>query len=251
MNDELKIIIEKAYSLFKSYRVGTSLSVCSCCVGEADVHAILAVPLRKLSASTLRRGYYESASDGTDLELHEMKHFLPRVLELIADAEDLTHSVELNLSRLQIAEKPHRWTSDEIALLNRFAKAQFSQAIVQYPPQNWIGVSELLVMYDAAGISVEPLLASLLTSDCLAASLQLHDFLDFCEFDDQGRIFSIGNAFAKPTLSKQVIAWLKEPTTIEIWCNRIENQLLVGGLLDDKHACNLSCTYEILKKQND
>ena len=81
-------IIEAAYELFALYTLGTSLDVCKvCCVTDKDEQLLLTTPLRETSRDMLSNGYFCSAHGHARQENWEMKHFLPRVLELVSEFE--------------------------------------------------------------------------------------------------------------------------------------------------------------------
>ena len=112
----LNEIVEKSYKLFESYTIGQTLDVCKrCCVSDADEALLVNTPLREVSSLVLRSGYFESARAYTDRELWEMKHFLPKVLELVSEFDFPCASTEEVFMRLEL-HKPERWTSEELQL---------------------------------------------------------------------------------------------------------------------------------------
>jgi len=116
---ELNELIEKASKIFESYKIGKTLAVCkACCVTDDEEAELVNSPLRTTTSNILWRAYYESARNFSDRELLEMKHFLPRVLELVNNFDVPCHSPEIVFTRLGL-HKPEQWKKRRNSIIDR------------------------------------------------------------------------------------------------------------------------------------
>lgn len=105
---DLETLMEEAYSLFAPYTIGSTLCVCkACCVTDAEEQALVAAPLRQVSCELLQYGYFDSVCYHSDREHWELKHFLPRVLELVSQFEFPRFTPEVLFDRLDF-DQPTR-----------------------------------------------------------------------------------------------------------------------------------------------
>jgi hypothetical protein len=248
MNLKLQKIVEEAYELFQGYRIGKELHLCSHCVSDEEMIQLINTPLREVSAQLMNLSYYFSAHDGTAQELHEMKHFLPRVMELVAHRQDVTHSTELNFDRLQIVGKPGSWSNTEIELLNCFAEEHFLMCITEYPSINGFDAQSVFVMYGYAGLNIEALLNSWLSLESTNAVLHLYDFLRWCDFDKFGKIIHLRNAFASEKVSEIAVEWLNSSDTVRHFIKLIERLRAEDALakISDENSNKVNRTYQMI-----
>ncbi|MFS1523840.1 hypothetical protein ACL7TT_06950 [Microbulbifer sp. 2304DJ12-6] len=106
----LQTAIENAYDTFARYPRSADISGCPCCVLEEDHKALNSAPLGELTSSDLERFVHKAMTTwgGDD----DFKHFLPRILELIATDMPLAHYSEVIAGKLVYAEW-HRWPEPE------------------------------------------------------------------------------------------------------------------------------------------
>gem|GEM_PF-861358 len=81
---ELTAAIENSYRTFAVYPLRTDTGPCSCCHSPQDNHRLCAKPLRMLGPKDLRTYAYDALYTWGD-EV-DFKHFLPRIMELLAQA---------------------------------------------------------------------------------------------------------------------------------------------------------------------
>ncbi|MDP5210916.1 hypothetical protein [Microbulbifer sp. 2205BS26-8] len=106
----LQAAIENAYTTFARYPRSADISGCPCCVSEEDQKALRRAPLRELTSNDLDRYAIKAMTTwGGD---EDFKHFLPRLLELIATNAPLAHCSEVIAGKLVEAEW-HRWSEPE------------------------------------------------------------------------------------------------------------------------------------------
>ncbi|WP_353777023.1 hypothetical protein [Winogradskyella sp. 3972H.M.0a.05] len=84
MNNQELDTINNLYKVFSPYTVIGDLSdrSCPCCIDRLDRKALFSKPLRELSEDDL--GFYMRKAITTLGSVNDYKHFLPRILELVA-----------------------------------------------------------------------------------------------------------------------------------------------------------------------
>lgn len=78
--------IERLYETFASYPLRHPVIGCPCCVSRADQERIASKVLRQLDGYDLERFTWKAMSTWGDED--DFKHFLPRILELLSDAQE-------------------------------------------------------------------------------------------------------------------------------------------------------------------
>jgi hypothetical protein len=238
-------LIEAAYSLFAPYALGTTLSVCkACCVSDAHEQALLRAPLREASQQVLSDGFFVSARDNSDQERWEMKHFLPRVLELATQFEFPVHSVEITLIRLDLNQPAH-WPAAERQLLAAFARTYFEACLTIYPLPEGHQLSDILIMFGLAHFDLTPLLHSWATANTPTSLAHLADLL-LDELDNTPpKVLKLSNPFSTSFVDQQLRAWLSDPAVRATLLGQVE-QTLLNQPLPDEEATRLSWAYDVL-----
>ncbi|GGD60194.1 hypothetical protein GCM10011514_25170 [Emticicia aquatilis] len=227
----LEEVIEKSYKLFESYTIGQTLDVCKrCCVSDADEARLVNTPLREVSSSVLRAGYFESARAYTDRELWEMKHFLPRVLELVSNFDFPCVSVEEVFLRLEL-HQPKRWTSEELQLLQDFSVEFFKKCLSYYPySPDGDDISTYLTMFGVAHFPVRPILDAWTNAENTESTLLFKDFV-INEFNYQtSSYFETQNE--NETFNEIVSNWLNDAAVKSKFSIKIDSILAEHQNLD-------------------
>lgn len=209
----LRAAVADAYRVFKRHTtMPPLLDVCTgCCVSEKDERALREWPLRELTA----RHFYEyngSARSAVHQPVKELAHLLPRMLELLAEGQDIHHSIELSLDRLGSCP-PDSWTDAEQQVLDRFALAYFDCVLHGGPlcdPGNWDeNALDVLVMFDIGGIDIDPLLALWLRSDDPVTAVEFvrSSHWDFWMARDYSNPFASG----RPDFRRRIRDWMLAP----------------------------------------
>ena len=160
MSDEMRKIIEACYQHFSKFQKPSQLSVCSCgfCVSSSDVEYLLSQSLKEILVSKI---YCYMDDIGEDsISAPEILYFLPRVLELIAYNEHVAMCTELYLQKFGKI-KPNHLDQKDFELVNHFALQfwmDWLQSVSERTTQNNYELSEVLVMFAYANLSIEPLL---------------------------------------------------------------------------------------------
>lgn len=155
----LELAVRRAYDVFGEHKAPNApLNVCTyCCMSEELEREMRTLPLRELTA----RHFYEYCTGAMgDMEqpMAEIRYLLPRWLELISEGKETHHSIELTLDR--VGRRPAgSLTGEEFSVLDEFMLAYFDQLLSKGDPNDWWSDPlSLLIMADAGGLSVTPLL---------------------------------------------------------------------------------------------
>jgi hypothetical protein len=168
MTPELQATVEQAYKLFAGYTVGSTLSVCNCnvCMTKETERELASTPLRDISSRLLAE-YTNSAHTWDDDQIaREMRHFLPRYLELIAfnDPPD-NMGLDICLRRLQYAEWRTKWPREQVELLDRYFDALTRSSLLRLDLIRWkegsslaFDIADLMTMIVTAHADIERVL---------------------------------------------------------------------------------------------
>lgn len=130
MNTPLTLAIENLYDVFKNYHVDSvelKNHSCPCCY-DRKVGVLTSKPLQSLTSDDLE--CYQISSIYTIGSIEHYKHFLPRILELIAQPDNELISNFLISDKLAYAE----WTTWPIEEIN--AIESFFEALSEYFTHN-------------------------------------------------------------------------------------------------------------------
>lgn len=126
-------------------------------------------PARELPADYVRDWY--SAAFADDIGHNHVAWFLPRVMEMLCDGQDVASvGNEVAFSRLPRTGFPDRWPERQVAAIDRFALAYLEMKLASDPPLGWGELDLVLCMFGEGGIDIAPLLDRLdaLSDDALA-----------------------------------------------------------------------------------
>ncbi len=213
INQQLEEIIKNAYELFGNYNIGKTLVLCTaCCVTDEEEKELVKTPLKKVSKQLLQGAYYQSARDFSEQELWEMKHFLPRVLELVNNFEFPCLSPEITFTRLDLNET-EKWTKEEAELLKDFSLAYFRKCLSIYPlPTNPFPekISSIIVMFGISYFDLKPILNEWTKMVNVESILHFKNLIfEDIKYEAQ-EPQKLKNSFSTPEVDKIVIDWLKE-----------------------------------------
>lgn len=246
---ELDKLIEQSYKLFEDYTIGKTLQVCkACCVTDAQEAELVNTPLRTVSSNLLWTAYYESASYRSERELWEMKHFLPRVLELVNEFDFPCHSTEIVFTRLQL-DKPERWTKAEMQLLTDFSVLYFGKCLTFYPfSPDGDTIGTYLVMFGIGHFNLKPILTAWENADNIESVLQFNNFfLHDVEYKGQ-EPEKLTNAFSENFVDEVVLNWLKDENVKARFRTKIERIVANGENLDRQTVEESNWVHELLAK---
>jgi hypothetical protein len=246
---KIEKLIEKSYKLFENYTIGKTLQVCkACCVTDEEESELTNTPLRTISSNLLDRAYYFSARNYSDSELWEMKHFLPRVLELVNKFDFPCQSTEIVFTRLDL-DKIEKWTKEEMQLLTDFSVLFFKKCLSFYPySPDGDSIETYLTMFGIAHFDLKPILTAWEDEKNIESLLQFKVFvLNGIEYKVQ-EPYKLINPFSKPFVDEIVIKWLNDKNVKSKFSAKIENEIINNKNLSQETIAELSWTYELLTK---
>lgn len=132
--EALEEAIAGLYATFASYGLRRIITGCPHCVGRADSDALHVRPLGALSPDDLRR--YTTKALTTFGDVDDFKHFLPRLLELLAreveGADTLGYDEEILGGKLALANYAS-WPEAERAAVEAFLDALWAALLARFP----------------------------------------------------------------------------------------------------------------------
>jgi hypothetical protein len=169
MSPELAAAVENAYRVFARYDLRGGVTVCRCnvCVAPDMERQLNTVPLREMSAGLLAE-YTDSAHSFDGKVENDLRHYLPRYFELIAQGSPPTNlDEETCLQRLREADYPRNWGPVEAGAVDRFVVALLRERLatpLSIDAMGYTGYGEdkaetVLCMAAYAGADLAPLLS--------------------------------------------------------------------------------------------
>jgi len=203
----LRPAVAEVYETFRRHAAPPfPLDVClHCCVSEKVERELREWPLERITA----RHFYEynNSAKGLVQPVREVKHLLPRMLDLLAEGEEIHHSIELALVRLGQCPDD-TWDGKERQVLDRFAITYFDGIL--HGERRWYeGPLSVLLMFDIGGFAVQPLLDLWLHSEDPVSTVQFVTETYWHFWKER----QCSNAFAsdRSAFQAQIQAWLLDP----------------------------------------
>lgn len=222
-NLSLDTLIDMAYALF-DYPICGELLVCKpCCISQATEKQLLTTPVadlsRELICDYMDAVHYDNVGN-------QIKHFLPRILQLLADGQDTNHiATELNLQRCHF-EKPC-WQAAELEFIHAFAKRLFADWCDGVRPLS-DNLMAYIDMFCVAGLGQIHHQLFAIWQQHAQSFVALKNFVDCYRFDSYG-IFA-----QNPNFNQDVHHWLNHPNTAAAFLPPLEAQILYNDQLSDK-----------------
>lgn len=238
-------IIEDAYRLFSSYTITSSLSICKPhCVSFEKEKELVNTPLRKVPVELLEQAYFESARNFTEQELWEMKHFLPRVMELVSNFEFPCHSWEIVFDRLDL-DKTVLWTSEEITLFTQFADSFFEKCLCSYPLPGYEKLTTILIMFGNAEDILRKLLCKWQQAEHDESLLHFKDIMLYGIKSSKGGSYKVTNPFVTEKANDIIVTWLASDEIRQVFAKQIEKKIMANSA-DSEALEQLSLLYEMV-----
>lgn len=207
--DELDVLIELSYDVFAHYRPHTPLEVCcrsNCCISEQSYQLIQQIPICQLPANLLYE--YLDAAEGCDPKAlsSEIRYFMPRIFELMAQNCHIRHSTELTLNKCHLEQGV--WLKHEIAIFERFAQLFFIKKL-NHAHSFYIEIFEQLVMFYLSGLSNTSQLLTILLDELVNKNV----LIGFCYEVYYFKNGYYQNSFAPNELIMMIDEWLHDNRT--------------------------------------
>lgn len=161
IENPFQTIIDEFYQVFDYPKPTGFLNVCTCgvCIDEKLELELRTLPLRELTRNHLYN-YNDTAKDPIERP-DELKYFLPRMVELFTEGENLHHSTEIYFQRVGNCQKGS-FTEKEMNLWNKFCYEYLKAFVNIYPYERlkWQqdGVFDCLLMFYIGGANIQPFL---------------------------------------------------------------------------------------------
>ena len=196
----MQALIEQIYHIFRRYPVPQKFVVCcEYCLSQQEQKALRSTSLRAIPYSLINAW---NSSPGPDPQnSDEVRYFLPRLLEFVAQGQfDNIHEV-FSLRRINLASKEN-WREDEWKILQRFA--------CQYMT-DWVSGDEavelqyMLEMFFRADIALAPFLDAINSVPGFWSTVSLACLLNrYCEDYIRDNQDDIDNV-----ITTQINAWAR------------------------------------------
>ena len=142
MRDDLQEAIRNAYAVFPEMKWrGRNATVCPCCVSDLNARDLAKTPRRELTADLVSEylGSAHHVDEGSAGQ--EVRHFLPRIFELLAAGEEVSMSgnecalIRLGRGALGWGEETYRdaWSKREVDAVERFVRAYWLAVLAETP----------------------------------------------------------------------------------------------------------------------
>ncbi|MEU8079127.1 hypothetical protein AB0B31_27240 [Catellatospora citrea] len=173
MHPDLQAAVTELYGAFARHPRAERIGYCGHCVADAEALVLQQVPLRRLTAGDLERFTFKLLSTWGDEA--DLRHFLPRVLELFATGEQRDNSL-LTKTLSNVRYYGAAWAPDELAAVEGYLLALMRQILTDRDSP--LRVTALLKGAAENGHTVEPYLAVWADEPGEAATLGLAYLID-------------------------------------------------------------------------
>ena len=198
-------LIAEAYALFAGYGMGEGIAVCSghgCCLHPYATELLRNTPVQQLERQLVYDFLDASETDDIPLLVQQMKHLLPRILELMIQGEHL--GMEFALSKCKCYSG--LWLEQETDFLQRFASAYFASKCTDEDIEADAVLEDTVLMFHLAGLDVWPLLKQWQAVIDQAGPFNNFVFMLMCNFET-GRFES---AYEEEGLNRKMTDWISE-----------------------------------------
>lgn len=205
MKQNFNTLITEAYALFAGYGMGEGIAVCSghgCCLHPYAAELLRNTPVQQLERQLVYDFLDASEAEDTPLLIQQMKHLLPRILELMIQGEHL--GMEFALSKCKCDSG--LWLEQETAFLQRFASAYFASKCTDDDIEADAVLEDTVLLFHLAGLDVWPLLKQWQAVIDQTGPFNNFVFMLMCNFET-GRFDS---AYEEEDLNRKMTDWISE-----------------------------------------
>jgi len=226
----LESATEKLYEVFRKYplKVGLRDRSCPCCVSDDEIRDLTSKPLRGLSINEI--GHFVRSAVTTFGDIDDLKHFLPRILELFQDesydlVDDFLTFEKLNYTEWQA------WEAIEIEAIEEYFLSLWESVVMDEKCSN--SQLENVLVLASKYVCIKKAL-EIWNSRCSKRSVEL-----IVEHILDGSNFGLSE-FDQDTFWK----WASSQTVLE----KIEE--LFFETKDELEASRISVAYTLVEKMN-
>lgn len=198
--------VEGLYEVFTDYPLARKIEGCPCCVSDEDESNLHRKPLRELTSEDLSRYAFKALTTwGTE---NDFKHFLPRLLELVTEADSIACEIDVEVlfGKLHYADW-YIWPEQERAAARHYLMALW--LFVLSVPMEAVAIDEYLC---AIGQAEEDLSSYLDAWLNLQTDIAINHLFEFVASEDSLHKGRLTDAFwqGRREQMSQVVEWLKE-----------------------------------------
>ncbi|MHB8879476.1 MAG: hypothetical protein ACYC8T_37765 [Myxococcaceae bacterium] len=195
--------IATLYEVFAQYPLRPRIEGCPCCRSDADERVLHSRALRKLSSADLRD--FASSSLTTRGDDLDFRHFLPRILEIIATADFDWPDLEVVFGKLGYAGW-RKWPRVEQDAIDGYFEEKWRLTLAEFPAIH--DAETVLCSLNCADVDLAPFTSEWLTTRTEPSARHLAELVSRNAGQiAQGRGFR--NAFWRPGPGQDLLrAWL-------------------------------------------
>ena len=199
MTPALKTAIESLYSTFSPYPLRPTIEGCSHCVSAEDQKKLSSKALNLMEAEDISRYAWKAMTTWGEVE--DFKHFLPRLLELIATT-GIKYDSSVVLGKLEYA-KWNDWDQTEKDAIRSFVLAWWAESVTKE-----VGLLvDFIELYTLLG-DIDPLL------DCWVINFEDQSFRNLVWFIQLNYYYLLGKkSYFKefdPASIHKLLSWIIE-----------------------------------------
>jgi len=210
LSPQLVTAIQELYGAFKSYQVRRHPEGCPCCVSDSDKRRLFSKPLPKLSPDDLGRFAWKVLTTWGTVE--DLKHFLPRLLELVALDECTPFEREVLFGKLRLGGWA-AWPDREREAIEKYLNVVWEDCLTSEAGGVWL--DELLCGLGNAVENLSPFLE--IWTNCKVGTGYAH-LVGFIDWNSATLLKRrhLSNSFWSDARQQmaQVVAWLASPATV-------------------------------------
>ncbi|MFK7784466.1 MAG: hypothetical protein AB8B56_05115, partial [Crocinitomicaceae bacterium] len=175
--------------------------------------------------------------------IDELKHFLPRYMELISDFQFPSHSTEVALRKFESLKKAD-CTEEEAAFLKEFSLVFFKKCLSVHPLPEGETIDSILIMFLHGKFDLSALFKSWIDTDSVPSTLH---FIDLW-FDGfyQTNTEKMTNPFGDKKLAIELRSWITQKDTRAAFSSRIEQLVMNDVEMDYFESIRLNMVYDML-----
>jgi len=239
----LEEIIKNSYELFSNYEANSPLDICTeCCMSKENEGLLASLSIKEIPVKLLSE--YNDGASTEKTPINEVKHFLPRYLDLIGKFEFPSHSTEISLKRLTPFNKTE-WKEEEKILLKKFALVYFKKCLSIYPLPNNESIDSIIIMFWRGQFEIIELLSIWEKETTKESILHFRD-LYFLGFKNKNKS-KLSNAFGEKEISLIVRGWIDDKKVKQHFSSTIEELIMEGENLTEEDLNYIELLYKMMK----
>ncbi len=242
---EMKNLLQEAYNIF-SYELNGKLSVCNCpvCISKENVKKLIQTQIREIDRELM---FEYLGAVNLDETGYEIKHFLPRILELCANYEYIRLDTSLNLDKCHF--ESDIWSEKEIEFMKRFSE-QFIIDVLNTDINTRLmeNVSIYILMFDLGGLETEHLFNMdiwVKKSDRINSLKNLEELMYYYTADYTYYKYSFS---VNLNINTQINEWIGSRKVAEAFLPIIEEYYFSNPTMEYEKQWRMDQLYNVLEK---